>query len=159
MNDMTEFYSKYKVLKTPSNYIAIIPAGIVAVSIYAPVMNSISYPNGEGAYELLSNMCHQDFFRSFSINGHPCGLCARCLGGYLGVIAGLLSINVKKKINPITMLWFYSIGSTLLILAIVDALVKFGDSNIYRLISGGAGGLGFGLMLMVLSSFYLAKRK
>lgn len=146
-------------LTVPANYLAIIPIGLVGAAIYAPVMNSFSYPNGEVAYEFLSKICHQDFFRSHSILGQPCGLCARCLGGYIGVSIGLLSINRPKRFTSNNLLFMYSIGTSLLLVAIIDALVKFGDGNWYRFFSGGAGGLGFGLMLMVLSSFYRVRKK
>lgn len=146
-------------LQLAPNYIAILPAGLIAAAVSAPILNNLNYPDGEGLYRILANICHQDFFRSFSISGHPCGLCARCLGGYTGMLAGLLIVNLQKTLQIIRMLVLYCIGSTALLFAILDALVKFGDSNVYRFVSGSVGGFGFGLMLMVGTTFYLLRKK
>lgn len=146
-------------LQLAPNYIAILPAVLIAAAVSAPILNNLNYPDGEALYRILANICHQDFFRSFSISGHPCGLCARCLGGYSGMLAGLLIVNSQKTLQIIRMLVLYCIGSTALLFAILDALVKFGDSNVYRFVSGSVGGFGFGLMLMVVTSFYLMRKK
>ena len=69
------------------------------------------------------------------------------LGGYIGVLAGVAAVSLQQGKNREYFILAYAIGSTILILAIVDALVKFGDSNAYRIISGFFGGIGFGCML------------
>src|ERR1700761_8410929 len=38
----------------------------------------------------FSSLCHQNPDRSFLIRGVPVAVCARCLGIYLGVVAGML---------------------------------------------------------------------
>ena len=145
--------------KLPSNYLSVIPIGVLATAIYAPTSNFLNYPDGEAAYQFLSNICHQDFFRSFSIASHPLGLCARCAGGYCGVAFGLLLLNFQRLVNVNRLLLLYSIGSSLLLLSIIDALVKISDGNIQRFFSGGVGGIGAGIMMLCFVSIYMVRKK
>ena len=100
---------------------------LVAGSFLAPLLNVLSYPDGEFFYEALSRVCHQDFSRVLYLWDHPHGLCARCLGGYIGVLAGVAAVSLQQGKNREYFILAYAIGSTILIVAIVDALVKFGD--------------------------------
>ncbi len=42
---------------------------------------------GEGVRALLSGLCHQRAERTLHVGGEPLGLCARCVGLYLGFAA------------------------------------------------------------------------
>lgn len=121
--------------------------GLLTAAAVAPILNSLSFPAGEPYYNFLANLCHQSFHKVFFILGHPSGLCARCSGGYLGVMLGTMFVYYfqGKSHSIIANLTLYSLGTTLLILAIIEALIELGDQNLMRFLSGLIGGFGTGL--------------
>ncbi len=127
------------------------PLGALALlisAILAASLNSLSYPNGEIFYEFLSQICHQDFHKSFHFLGHPLGLCTRCTGGYLGVIIGAASVLLLVlPFRFVPILSAYSIGMTLFMIAVMDGILKVTDGNIERFFSGLVGGAGMALAL------------
>lgn len=82
--------------------------------------------------------CHQREDRSYICRGRQCFLCARCLGVFIGQMAGipLYFLNIH--------LGFYAI--LLLIPLILDGLVQYfhiiKSTNLRRLITGLLGGYG-----------------
>jgi len=123
-----------------------VPASIFFMAFFAPIFNAFGFNIGESIYNLLSHICHQHFERVFFVFGHPTALCSRCIGGYLGVFSALIALIFYQKENKEAYISLYAIGSTILLLAIIDGLVKFGHSVEFRFFSGALGGLGFGLM-------------
>ncbi len=120
--------------------------GLLAIAMLAAFLNSVSYPNGEAFYEFLSQICHQDFHKTFHLLGHPLGLCTRCTGGYLGVIIGAASVLfLVRPFRFVPILSAYSIGMTLFMIAVMDGILKVFDGNMERFFSGLVGGAGSAL--------------
>ena len=140
----------------------ILGGAIIALSMafLAPLLNAETYPAGEGIYELLNRICHQQFERVFFINGHPTALCARCVGGYLGIaIIGTLSVFFASRLDDITRNFpFYGTGATLLLIAVIEAIISVNDGQTFRFFSGLSGGLGIGLMFYSLNIKFKSRR-
>ena len=122
-------------------------AGILAAALVAPVANAVSFPRGEAFYRFLASICHQDFFRSYFLFGHPMGLCARCAGGYLGVASAAVFLFILQIRRPerLNRLFWYAVGMTMLMAGVVEAILSVGESNGFRFVSGFIGGYGAGL--------------
>ena len=126
-------------------------AVILAVALAAPVAQAtLGYPSGEPFYESLFPICHQYPNRSIWILGQPCGLCARCLGGYAGVV--LLSVlHLAGVLRRMDTVLFLLLGTSLVVLGVGDAVFKFATeidgSNAWRFSTGLLGGLGFAMVL------------
>jgi uncharacterized membrane protein len=50
-------------------------------------------------YRIFSFLCHQIPERSFHLEGHPLGVCARCTGIYGGFAVGVLSYPVFRSLR------------------------------------------------------------
>ena len=59
-------------------------AALVAAIVAAPVMG----PGGAAVYAAFGWVCHQEPERSWELTGRPLAVCVRCLGLYLGALAG-----------------------------------------------------------------------
>jgi uncharacterized membrane protein len=118
---------------------------VLAAAVAAPSGNGLlGYPSGERFYSLLSEICHQFPTRSFWLFDHPLAICARCTGGYLGITAGFVAVLLSK--GP-TGRNYLVMGAALFVTAVLEAYIGFSDGNIWRAISGFAGG--YGLMLLI----------
>jgi uncharacterized membrane protein len=61
-------------------------AGLVGAACAAPILLSAGHPGISAMlYAIFSPVCHQDPSRSFVLFGHPCAVCHRCAGIYLGL--------------------------------------------------------------------------
>jgi uncharacterized membrane protein len=82
---------------------------ILGAVFAAPVLlaHGVIQPAGV-IYRTFSFLCHQIPERSFYLEGHPLGVCARCTGIYVGFAAGALSYplvrSVRKADSP-SRLW------------------------------------------------------
>ncbi len=126
---------------------------IFLTGLAAPIGNGLfGYPNGELFYTYLSPICHQQPLRSYWLFDHPLALCARCTGGYLGVIIGCIFCFYQFRKFPhskrMTIYTLSFIG--LFLLSVGEAYLKIWDSNLSRFISGFGGGLGFGGMSYII---------
>jgi len=78
-------------MKTPGPRLVIsgFPAVLGAAALAAPVLSALGYTLVAFAIlQFFSLVCHQDPARSFWIAGAPVAVCTRCLGIYLGGVAG-----------------------------------------------------------------------
>jgi uncharacterized membrane protein len=131
---------------------AVAASGVILVAaLAAPVSQAtLGYPSGEFFYESLFPICHQYPTRSLWILGQPCGLCARCLGGYGGLVL-LPVLYVAGALRRVDAAFFLLLGMSLFALGVGDAVVKFAigidGSNSWRFGTGLLGGLGFAMML------------
>ena len=124
---------------------------ILTVAISAPVVQAIlGYPYGELGYRLLFSICHQYPLRSFWILDHPMGVCARCTGGYSGVVLGIIVILSKSNYNRHQPGFLLVLGSILFALGVGDAILKtwtgIDGTNAWRLSTGLVGGMGFAVL-------------
>jgi uncharacterized membrane protein len=56
----------------------------------APLLKARSFRGAAFLYAVFSPVCHQRPDRSFFVAGFPLAVCGRCLGIYLGFLAGVL---------------------------------------------------------------------
>lgn len=123
--------------------------GLLVAAAAAPIGNSlIGYPSGEKFYQFLEPICHQFPTLSFWLFEHPMALCARCTGGYLGVMLG--AILMSKLAPRYGLLPVYAGGLTVLFLAVLEALIHPTDDNVWRMTSGLLGGGGAVLAFIAL---------
>ncbi|MEW5805963.1 MAG: DUF2085 domain-containing protein [Acidobacteriota bacterium] len=69
-------------------------------------------------YLLFSSLCHQIQERAFSLFGHPCAVCARCTGIYIGFLVGvsLFSILWRRRRDDIPEEWILYLSTVPVIL-------------------------------------------
>ena len=73
-----------------------VPALLSAAALSAPLLAATGYSLAAFAIlQFFSVVCHQDPARSFWIAGAPVAVCARCLGIYLGAVAGA-AVSVSR---------------------------------------------------------------
>jgi uncharacterized membrane protein len=118
---------------------------ILTTAIFAALGNGfVGYPAGELFYAALFNICHQYPTRSFWIARNPLGICARCTGGYTGVVAAAVLILLWR--NSITLGMILSAGIALATVGVGDALLKvlagLEHENFSRSLTGLLGGMG-----------------
>ncbi len=73
--------------------LSLLGAGLWLLAIFlAPVLQSRDAGRAASLiYAVFSPTCHQIPDRCFSLQGYPMAVCGRCLGVYLGFLAGLLA--------------------------------------------------------------------
>lgn len=77
--------------------VAAVPAALGAAALSAPLLAAAGYSvSAFAVLQFFSVVCHQDAARSFWIAGAPLAVCTRCLGIYLGGIAGVW-LNVPRR--------------------------------------------------------------
>ncbi len=62
----------------------------ILLIVAAPLVTLENPAAGKYFYLFFSGICHQEAGRCFQYQGLPLAVCARCLGLYLGFIAGLV---------------------------------------------------------------------
>lgn len=122
--------------------LSVISSLVITVMAYAAAFGNgiVGYPAGEKFYAFLSPICHQFPTRSFCAHGHPLGICARCLGGYSGILIAALLWN--KIASNTSILKIYAVALTLFFFAVLEALIGLNDGNYWRFVSGFTGGAG-----------------
>ncbi|HEX6981128.1 MAG TPA: DUF2085 domain-containing protein [Balneolaceae bacterium] len=63
---------------------------IVTTALGGGLFNQSGLWQFEWQHKIFQNLCHQNTLRSFWINGQPMAVCSRCLGIYIGFLAGWL---------------------------------------------------------------------
>ncbi len=82
----------------PRLVVAVFPAALGAAALTAPLLSALGYTLSAFAIlQFFSVVCHQDPARSFWIAGAPVAVCTRCLGIYLGGMAGAW-INAPRRL-------------------------------------------------------------
>jgi uncharacterized membrane protein len=118
-------------------------------------------PGHEWLHQLFLTVCHQIPERSYSISGHPVGLCVRCLWIYIGLGLGHLvfacfCLDLSEK-NSLRLL----AGTVLLMAADVglEALGIYHNWPLPRALTGGLFGFACSwFTLRGLSELYLSTR-
>src|ERR1051326_86694 len=79
---------------------AAVVASLVALIIVAPVAAASGHNEIAGAiYYAFSPLCHQRSDRSFYLEGHKLGVCARCTGIYFGFALTLLAYPLVRSLR------------------------------------------------------------
>ncbi|MGH9603874.1 MAG: DUF2085 domain-containing protein [Terriglobales bacterium] len=125
--------------------VAAIPAALTGAALSAPLLGAFGYTLSAFAIvQFFSVVCHQDAARSFWIAGAPVAVCARCLGIYLGAVAGTW-INARRR----TILWL--LFATVLV-SVLDYLAEaaglHGNWPLMRFALGGILGASFGALVV-----------
>jgi len=118
----------------------------------APVLETYGYSSSSASlYVALSSLCHQFPSRSFWFSDAPFALCARCVGGYLGVTLAALMILVRP--GMLTEWKRYNlalVGLLMMVPGVSDGLIQlmtsYTSTNDVRVITGLLGGFGFVLL-------------
>ena len=80
-----------------------IVSSLVALIIVAPLAAASGHNEVAGAiYYAFSGLCHQRPDRSFFIDGHKFGVCARCTGIYFGFAFTLLVYPLVRSLRTVT---------------------------------------------------------
>jgi len=122
----------------------------VVLGILAPVFLKLQmYWASENTYHLLSAICHQASSRSFWISGAPMGICARCVGIYMGLFLASCSSILNRKCQV-----RITVGLFFIFPLVIEktALSSSATTNIIRFIVGILAGFGIGFVL-----FYVFK--
>ena len=139
----------------------VLSSGLIVAALAAPTANAFAFPKGETFYGFLAAICHQDYFKSYFLFGHPMGLCARCIGGYLGVACSAVFLFILQLRQPDHLNWLllYAVGITLFMVGVMEAILSVGASNAFRLISGFVGGCGASLAVSSFLTMLLTRGK
>lgn len=122
---------------------------LLTAALLAPLGNGlIGYPYGEQFYTYLSSICHQQPLRGFWLLNHPHALCARCMGGYSGVVLGGLQFFKFINSEPRQLSKVLLVSLAFFLLAVTEAALNVNDTNHWRLASGFIGGGGFAMWLL-----------
>jgi len=126
---------------------ALVGAGFLLVTLFAAT--PLLWP-GSGvaiaSHIVLSGLCHQMDWRSFSLDGHVMAVCHRCTGIYLGLgLGGLLAF--ARRVDPRSpKAWLAGAAPTLIQLALAVPWPFF-DAWWLRLITGAMTGAAGGLLM------------
>lgn len=102
-------------------------------------------------HHYLHWFCHQQPERSFNLFGHRCGVCARCTGVYLGIIAGFFLLRRKTRFSRCTLLLSALIAAASMILR----LVAFELPNLTRSFTGICLGISMIAAVSVLAAYFV----
>ena len=82
---------------------AAVVTSLVALIIVAPLAAASGHNEIAGAiYYAFGALCHQRPDRSFYIDGHKFGVCARCTGIYFGFVFTLLLYPLVRSLRTVT---------------------------------------------------------
>ncbi len=123
--------------------VAAFPAALSTAALSAPLLGAFGYTlSALALLQFFSVVCHQDPTRSFWIAGAPVAVCARCLGIYLGAIAGAF-VNASRR----TAVRFLMATVALNLLEhFAQSAGLHGDWLLLRLALGGILGAGLGTL-------------
>jgi uncharacterized membrane protein len=116
---------------------AIISIILIILAIIAPLFFYPTIP-------FLGKLCHQIPDRSFHIYGYCLGICVRCFGFHIGIIASLFFFR-RKTISTVSLIAINGL-SFIGLISIALYILKYDVSNIIRFIFG----IGLGTLAMTL---------
>ena len=151
-----------KVSLEPSNKILylflLIVTGLLFLTSMGPGLFSDSKTVVSWQHKIFHLVCHQDAFRSYSINGATMAVCARCFGIYSALFVGLLIAPVVVNVrlldrNRLLKLLVFSV-----LINFVDVLANAADIYANNLHSRFILGALFGLSIMLFLADEFFKR-
>lgn len=127
-------------------------ASAVAIAILAPLLEFYRSPLASKFYSYLALSCHQIPSRCFWILGSNTGLCARCLGVYLGYVSIWIILISSLRLKSLTSTNRPSSYIALLLFPLIlDAglqmVSSYNSGNITRFFTGYFFGIGAGFIL------------
>lgn len=129
---------------------------VVLVWVGAIVLAPIAQANdftfvSAPVYKFFSYICHQMSERSFHIEKHPFGVCARCFGVYFGLFFGFLIYPLIRKIDEIEPLPRFWLFLAMIPIAIDWSLGVFGiweNTHLSRFVTGLILGAACGIFIV-----------
>ena len=134
-----------------------------AVTLWTSLVFLAPYGRQEGwlvsplLYEFFHQVCHQMPERSFHAFGHPLAVCHRCLGLYVGGLAGLVIFPLLPRLTerllrrPRVVLLFFAP-------LLVDVAMVGVNTYLTRLTTGVIAALPVGLLVWVAAEQVFASR-
>jgi uncharacterized membrane protein len=114
-------------------------------------------PFAAAIYYLGDSQCHQLASRSYYLNGNQMPFCARDLGIFMGLVAGVaiaLVLHVRPK------LYMVVLGFVPMVLdGGLQLLTSYESSNPLRLATGLLAGMSTALLLNIFANWYIDKLK
>ena len=90
--------------------LAVVAAWVVLILVPPVAKASGFIAISSPLYHFFSYLCHQIPERSFYIDGEPFGVCTRCFGVYLGLVAGFAIYPLWRnvvEIEPLPKFWLF----------------------------------------------------
>lgn len=117
-------------------YVPAILFGFTAIiSFLAPILEEKHYYFYSNLfYKILSNLCHQNPFRSLWLYNRPIGICSRCLAIYASFSLSLFFVRLVKEKRRIYFLIF--LFFPVILDGFMQLLMLFESSNLSRVITG-----------------------
>ncbi len=103
-------------------------------------------PLSEVVYSVGDILCHQTYDRSFILNGNQMAICVRDFSALIGLIIGLTLVE-KYKMKTKSIIFFFVISFTLLILDVLIQSVMGLNIEFTRIITGLLAGISVGLLI------------
>ena len=124
--------------------VATVPAALSVAALSAPLLSVFGFTLAAFAVlQFFSVVCHQDPARSFWIAGAPIAVCTRCLGIYLGAVAGAWISAPRRAILGLL--------SAIVVVSLLDFFAEsaglHGDWPLLRFALGGILGAGLGTLV------------
>lgn len=121
-----------------------IPAALSAAALSAPLLAAVGYTLSAFAIlQFFSVVCHQDPARSFWIVGAPVAVCTRCLGIYLGAVAGAW-MRARRRVILLSL-------AAAILVSVLDYVAEsaglHGNWPLVRFGLGGIVGAGIGALV------------
>lgn len=146
-----------------SNFVSarVITAGMSGVlctlALAPPVILSAGFPlAAAAAYFFFSPVCHQMPDRSFAILGFPLAVCHRCLGIYLGLLAGsLIPIPWMHRSPATRRLWLLWAMAPIALDALLPWCGLWVNTGVSRFVTGLCFGIpAASLLVHALAEFF-----
>ncbi|MDP2916017.1 MAG: DUF2085 domain-containing protein [Candidatus Aminicenantes bacterium] len=116
----------------------------LAAIMLAPWLSSRSSGLSPFLYACFAPICHQIPSRSFELCGFPMAVCARCLGIYVGFLAGMVLYPIRRDFAggrlPKTSL-FLTVSAPIVLDAAANVLRLWDTPNLLRFFFGFLWGL------------------
>jgi uncharacterized membrane protein len=76
----------------------VVALSVAGAALLAPWLASRGSGLAAGLYHSYAQICHQNPSRCFVLFGHPVAACGRCLGIYIGFLAGCLVYPLARSL-------------------------------------------------------------
>jgi len=131
-------------LRTQAARVLAIAVAVVALWVSAIILAPLAAAYGLNSmsswpYSFFSYICHQIPERSFHIMEHPFAVCSRCFGVYFGLLIGLASYPLWRRVDDIEPLPRFWLFAALIPVGIDWSLGVFGiweNTQLSRFVSG-----------------------
>lgn len=132
--------------------VLLLGAGFLILAALGPgLFHKTSIPYVSWQFQIFETLCHQDTYRSFTLNGQQMAVCSRCLGIYTSFGIGVLVMPIFALFKEINYRYYLQLLIATITLNLVDVIGNYFsvwvNTNISRLIFGILFGLSVALLL------------